>query len=234
MLHKIVLCLLLCISSNACAQNTCGSLWNKIQSTLGALAYAAKNALGLAPADNDDSTNFEVPATVTLSDIEGFEKAKKRFGPSLAYAQDPVKYASIGAAIIPNYILHDPSYTKALTFAQAIAGEMQKLNPEIRILEIPISLCCEIGVDATMDLLRTYTPCVAIIQDAPLSQFQKSLDRREIRGDLIKALGYGQVCPSPDKPVFLLLVTESKNVITPTCNILNTLGNFCIGIALGA
>lgn len=181
-----------------------------------------QKSLGGSYAEMHQSGTFEVPAEITFDNVIGLEPFKARLAPAIAYAEDPSKFQQIGSNIATNYIFYGVKRTGKSFFAKAVAGEMKKLNPAMRILNIPCALFRELGVEKVFDLIRSFAPCVAFIDEVDIAGFNRGLDR-QTTGDLLKAMGDGHISPSPDRPVFLLFATNKLEAIDTS---LSSLGRF--------
>lgn len=161
--------------------------------------------------------DFEYGIEWTFDQVAGLDHIKAQFEPALAYAEDPVKYANIGAHIITNYVFYGPPTTSKSFFAVALAGEMKKRNPHIRILRISTQIFSDFGLEATIALIRRHAPCVVCIEESRKAYTMPWLE-------LLRELGNGNISPSPDRPVFLLLCTTNK--LEPIDTSLASMGNF--------
>ncbi len=181
-----------------------------------------QQSLGGSHADMEQRGTFEVPAEITFDHVIGLEPFKERLAPAIAYAQDPAKYAQIGSDIATNYIFYGIKRTGKSFFANAVSGEMKKVNPQMRILNVPCALFASLGVQETIDLIRSYAPCVAFVDEIDIAGTNRGMDRATT-GELLKAMGKGNISPSPDKPVFLIFATNKLESIDTS---LASLGRF--------
>jgi|GEM_PF-5551160 len=187
------------------------SIQNWWQQSLGGV-YAQTQTFGI----------WEMPAEIKYEHVIGLDHIKMRLAPALAYASNPKEYKNLGDKIATNYIFYGPKRTGKSHFAKALAGEMQFKNPDMKILNIPCALFSKNGVQETIDMIRSYAPCIAFIDEVDIAGFSRSLDR-ETTGKLLQALGDGNISPSPDRPVFLIFATNKYESID---NSLNSLGRF--------
>ena len=139
----------------------------------------------------------------------GLKHIKDRLAPAIEYAADPMKYATVGDKIATNYVFYGVKRTGKSYFAEALAGEMQARNPQIRILKIPCAAFRELGVQMVIDIIRSYAPCIAFIDEVDIAGFNRAMDR-STTGDLLKALGRN-ISPSPERPVFLIFATNKRS-----------------------
>lgn len=160
MFKKIVLCLLLCISSNACAHHSFSSLWSQIKLTFGALAYAAKNAVFGSSVEKSaqldpeirpyDKDKYLIRPTITFDAINRFQEAKEM----------------LGRACFNSYnrtFVFSGSGTDTLLFAQATAAIMQHTKPSIQILQISYEETQRLGIDTVRHMVQTCSPCIIIV-----------------------------------------------------------------------
>ncbi len=181
-----------------------------------------QQSVGGYHAQMEQRSTLEVPAEKTFDDVIGFEPFKERLTPAIAYAQDPAKYTQIGSDIITNFIFYGVKCSGKSFFANAVAGEMKKVNPQMRILNVPCALFAALGVQETIDLIRTYAPCVAFVDEIDIVGPNRGIDR-ESTAQLLKAMGKGNISPSSDKPVFLIFATNKLESIDTS---LASLGQF--------
>lgn len=194
-------------------------IWPRFSATIKAWW---QHSLGGRHTEMQQEGNFVSEIEWTFDQVIGLEHIKARFDTVLAYAEDPIKFAQIGASIATNYIFYGVKRTGKSFFAVALAGEMKRRNPNMRILKIPSALFREIGVQQTIDLIRAHAPCVVFIDEVDIAGFSRAMDR-QTTGDLLKALGNGNISPSPDRPVFLLFATNKLESIDTS---LTSLGRF--------
>lgn len=195
------------------------TIWPRISATVKAWW---QHSLGGRHTEMQQEGNFVYDIEWTFDQVIGLEHIKARFDTVLAYAEDPVKFAQIGGSIATNYIFYGVKRTGKSFFAVALAGQMKKLNPNMRILKIPSAMFRELGVQQTIDLIRGHAPCVVFIDEVDIAGFSRAMDR-QTTGDLLKALGNGNISPSPDRPVFLLFATNKLESIDTS---LTSLGRF--------
>ncbi len=181
-----------------------------------------QHSLGGRHTEMQQEGNFVCDIEWTFDQVIGLEHIKARFDTVLAYAEDPIKFAQIGGSIATNYIFYGVKRTGKSFFAVALAGEMKKRNSNMEILKIPSALFRELGVQKTIDLIRAHAPCVVFIDEVDIAGFSRAMDR-QTTGDLLKALGNGNISPSPDRPVFLLFATNKLESIDTS---LTSLGRF--------
>lgn len=190
------------------------------------LKHSVKNwwqqQLGGSSAEVAPVGTWEYEPDITLDHVIGLQHIKDRLAPAIDYAENPEKYAQTASAIPTNYVLYGLRRTGKSFFAKAIAGEMKKLNPRIKVLNVPCDAFREFGVQQTIDLIRSYAPCVAFVDEVDLGNFARSLDRRTT-GELLKALGEGNISPDPSRPVFLFFATNKLEAIDTS---LASLGRF--------
>lgn len=181
-----------------------------------------QRSLGGRHLEMQQQGSFECGIEWTFDQVIGLQHIKDRFEPALAYAEDPVKHATIGAHVATNYIFYGVKRTGKSFFAVALAGEMKKRNPNMRILKIPSQIFHALGVKEAIDLIRSYAPCVVFIDEIDIAGFSRAMDRNTT-GELLKELGNGNISPSPDRPVFLLFATNKLEAIDTS---LTSMGRF--------
>jgi hypothetical protein len=181
-----------------------------------------QKSLGGRHLEMQQQGSFECGIEWTFDQVIGLDHIKARFEPALAYAEDPVKHATIGAHVATNYIFYGVKRTGKSFFAVALAGEMKKRNPNMRILKIPSQIFHHLGVKEAIDLIRSYAPCVVFIDEIDIAGFSRAMDRNTT-GELLKELGNGNISPSPDRPVFLLFATNKLEAIDTS---LTSMGRF--------
>ncbi len=173
--------------------------------------------------------NFEYPIEWTFDEVIGLEHIKAHFEAALAYAEDPVKFSSIAGSISTHFVFYGKARTSKSWFAGALAGEMKKRNPHMRILKIPNAMFSELGMQQTIELIRDHAPCVVIIDELPYVSNRPYIDDLLERGRItteeahayykelrertintLKLLQRPTFSPSPDKPIFMIF--SSSNV----------------------
>lgn len=120
---------------------------------------------GYRTIEKQQAYNFEYPIEWTLDEVIGLEHIKARFEAALAYAEDPVKYASIAGHLSTHFVFYGEPRTSKSFFASALAGEMKKRNPHMHILRIPENMLNTSDMQFTIDLIREYAPCIVIIDE---------------------------------------------------------------------
>lgn len=158
---------------------------------------------------------FVVPAdkvVLNFDHVVGLDHIKDRFKPAIEYARNPQNFAQIGGRISTNYVLYGIKRTGKSHFANALAGEMIKANPKITYLKIPCAMFRVDGVEKTIDYIRSFAPCIAFIDEIDIGGFNRAIGR-EPTGDLLMALGDGNISPSPDRPVFLVFATNKLEAL---------------------
>ncbi len=145
---------------------------------------------------------FDFMPWFDFSSVIGLDDMKAYFKSMLTYVEDPVTYAGISDHIITQYVFHGESGTGKSFFAETLAGEMKKHNPNIRIFKIHETLLNE-ATFYIIDWIRNVNvdPCVIIIEN--VHTFKKSSH------DKLKIFTSFAMNQSSNKPVFMFFTSNN-------------------------
>ncbi|MCL4229921.1 AAA family ATPase [Candidatus Dependentiae bacterium] len=160
-----------------------------------------------------------VTAQITFDDVVGLDHAKQVLAEIVNYLRDPERYDLLGMTPEKGFLLCGPSRTGKSYIAEALAGEIRRMQKEagrdendIRFYSIDAEKIITMGMKTIFELAEACAPCVLFIDEIDLLGLQRADGNRELLGQFLSGLS-GFQKNNPRKKVIVVAATNKPENI---------------------